>query len=144
MSLLGRDYTELEFTHDDITRTVYQRSSGPPVILMHELPGLAEPTVRLAEELVGAGYTVLLPHLFGKILSQPHNHTIASIESDAVSLANLAFLCVQREFAFLHGSKSAPIANWLRALAKKVSDERNGTRVGAIGMCLTGGYVPQI
>jgi dienelactone hydrolase len=141
MALLGRPYNERDFTHARISRTVYERGDGPPVIVMHELPGLAEPTVRLAEELVGAGYKAMLTHLFGSILAEPHNHGIASIETDAVSIANLALLCVRDEFAKLRGGTSAPIADWLRALAKDASDKRGGGKVGAIGMCLTGGYV---
>jgi dienelactone hydrolase len=141
MTLLGRPYAKREFTNTKITRTVYERGNGPPVIVMHELPGLAEPTVLLADDLVARGYTAILPHLFGSILAEPHNHVVASIETDVVSVANLAFLCMRNEFAKLRGGKSAPITNGLRALAKDASTKHEGGKVGAIGMCLTGGYV---
>ncbi len=35
---------------------------------------------------------------------------------------------------------SAPVTRWLRALAAHISERNGGTRVGAIGMCLTGAF----
>jgi dienelactone hydrolase len=53
---------------------------------------------------------------------------------------NALKLCVSREFANLREGVSAPITTWLRALAAKISRENNDSRVGAIGMCLTGSF----
>ena len=141
MTLLGREYTREPFTFGGFTHDVYTRGSGPAVLLLHELPGLAEPTVRFAERLVAAGYTVSIPHLFGPIHGDSGPRILRTLEDNAVVLANVVKLCVSREFAQLKGNVSAPITNWLRALAKHLSERTDDGRVGAIGMCLTGGYV---
>jgi dienelactone hydrolase len=141
MTLLGREYAKEAFTSGGITNDVYTRGAGPAVLLLHELPGLAEPTVQFAERLVTAGYTVTMPHLFGPILSETGPRILRTIEASTVSGINYAKLCVSSEFARLRGNTSAPITNWLRALTKHLSERTEGGRVGAIGMCLTGGYV---
>jgi len=40
---------------------------GAPVVLIQELPGIGVETLRLADELVAAGFPVVTPHLFGPI-----------------------------------------------------------------------------
>ena len=48
--------------------------------------------------------------------------------------------CISREFTCLAAGKESPVANWLRALARDLHGECGGPGVGAIGMCLTGGF----
>ncbi|MGH9760765.1 MAG: hypothetical protein ACREDR_18110 [Blastocatellia bacterium] len=48
--------------------------------------------------------------------------------------------CISSEFYCLAERKSSPITDWLRALARQVHKECGGPGVGAIGMCLTGGF----
>jgi dienelactone hydrolase len=55
-------------------------------------------------------------------------------------LRNAVRLCISREFAHLREGVSAPIATWLRALAAHLSAHNEGSRIGAIGMCLTGAF----
>jgi dienelactone hydrolase len=99
-----------------------------PVIVLHELPGLGRPVVDFAHRLVEAGFQVHVPHLFGIVgKRQPRK--------------NYTALCVSREFANLAAGVSAPITFWLRELAKYISKEASASRVGAIGMCLTGAFV---
>ena len=35
---------------------------------------------------------------------------------------------------------TAPVATWLRSLARELHDELGGPGVGALGMCFTGGF----
>jgi dienelactone hydrolase len=48
--------------------------------------------------------------------------------------------CVSREFATWRTGRTSPIVEWLRALARLAHDECGGRGVGALGMCLTGGF----
>ena len=50
-----------------ITHDVYRRGSGSPVVLLQELPGIGQETLSLADELVNAGFEVVMPHLFGPL-----------------------------------------------------------------------------
>ncbi len=119
------------FAHEDsgISHDVYAigERGAPPVLVMHELPGLAEPAVRFARRLSAQGFHVYLPHLFGDLLKWD-------------ALGNYRRLCVSKEFANLQANVSAPITTWLRSLTRRMSDEHGSRRVGAIGMCLTGAF----
>ena len=99
---------------------------------MHELPGLARQTVSLADRLVLAGYRVFLPHLFGRPMWD--HETLASG-------INLTTLCISAEFARLAANETAPVTLWLRALARDISAWCNDGKIGAIGMCLSGGFI---
>lgn len=123
-------FTRSDMTFMDETRTVYRKGAGPAVILMHEVPGLHPGVIRLAEALCEAGFTVWLPSLLGqpgKALSVPY---IA---------ASMARACVMREFTVFATSKNSAVTVWLRLLARHAAAECGG-QVGAIGMCLTGGF----
>src|SRR6478672_5707834 len=63
-TLVGFDVST--FTHDARTHDVYRAGSGPAVIVIHELPGIHPGMVEFARRLIGAGYTVRLPSLFGR------------------------------------------------------------------------------
>jgi dienelactone hydrolase len=47
--------------------------------------------------------------------------------------------CVTRDFTTWATGKNSPITDWLRALARLAQSEC-GASVGAVGMCLTGGF----
>jgi dienelactone hydrolase len=76
--------------------------------------------------------TVYLPSLFGEP-GRP-----ASYPYVLGSIATV--LCVRREFALWSANRSSPIIDWLRALARRAHKECGGWGVGAIGLCLTGGF----
>lgn len=119
------------FCHEGVTRAVYRAGSGPGVLLMHEIPGITPPVIRLARALVDAGFTVAMPHLFGtpgKPWSLPY------------TWASLAKVCVRREFRVLASQQSSPITRWLRALAGALDRELGGGGIGALGLCLTGNF----
>jgi dienelactone hydrolase len=73
---------------------------------------------------------VYLPSLFGRPGEEPTTGAI---------LRSILRICVSREFAVL-ADRTSPVASWLRALAAKAHGECGGPGVGAIGMCLTGGF----
>ena len=124
-------YTNFSFAHADIEHVVYVRGEGPPVIVVHELPGLTPAAIRFGERLAREGFRCHLPLLFGR-----------PFDDDAPGAFKK--LCVSREFANLEAGVSAPITNWLRALARELGT-RHHSRVGAIGMCLTGAFaIPMI
>jgi dienelactone hydrolase len=105
------------------------RDEGAPgVILMHELPGMTKQCLYFARELRSAGFSVYLPLLFG----QP---------GEFIFPYGPRGLCIMKEWSRLARGEDGPIAVWLRALARRVHAECSGQGVGAVGMCLTGGYV---
>jgi dienelactone hydrolase len=118
------------FTHEGASHDVYRAGSlqAPPLLLLHELPGVAPGLLLFAERLLAAGFQVHIPHLFGVVgQRQP--------------LRNIVRLCVSREFAYLRAGVSAPVTRWLRALVAQISADNAGGNVGVIGMCLTGAFV---
>ena len=110
---------------------VYRRGTGPAVLVMHEIPGIAPEVARFATWVADAGFSVAMPSLFGtpgKPLSGPY------------ALLEFARACISREFAVLAAKRSSPITDWLRALGLALHAEVGGAGVGAIGMCLTGNF----
>jgi dienelactone hydrolase len=88
--------------------------------------------LRFARRLTVAGHTVFLPSLFGQP-GQP-------VSRGYVLAEMLKILCIRREFACWARNRSSPIVDWLRALARRAHGECGGPGVGALGMCLTGGF----
>lgn len=136
MTDLLATWTSGEHTADDLdgrslTFPTYRKGTGPGVVVIHEIPGLIPEVVAFAEEVVGAGFTVVLPQLFGGIGGSKNPLTIAG------ALRNV---CVRREFTKLATRETSPVAGWLRSLARDLHDELGGPGVGALGMCFTGGF----
>ena len=100
--------------------------SGPSVVLLHELPGLSEKTLALAQCLHDQRFTVYVPLLFG------------SIGQDSVSRGYWQ-ACVRGDFACSAPSTTSPALVWIEALCQRAS-ELAGAPVGVIGMCLTGSF----
>jgi dienelactone hydrolase len=126
------NYQAFDFTHGPWTRTVFRRGKGPGVILIHEIPGLHPLVVRLADRIADAGMTIYLPSLFGepgRPFSMPYY-----LRSSA------GVICIRRDFSVWATNRSSPIVEWLRALARHAHNECRGKGVGAIGLCLTGGF----
>jgi len=123
-------FDQVAFTHQGRTHQVYRAGRGPAVIVIHEIPGIHPGMVTFAQRLLEAGYTVYLPSLFGRPGQPP---------STGAVLRSILRVCVTREFAIL-ADRTSPIATWLRALAATAYSDCGGPGVGAIGMCLTGGF----
>ncbi len=125
------DFETIDFSWNGETRTVYQKGSGPAVVVMHEIPGITPPVADFSRRVAEAGFTVYMPHMFGtpdKPLSIPY------------ALGQMARACIAKEFSVLAKNQSSPITDWLRALCRKAHEECGGPGVGAIGMCLTGNF----
>ncbi|MBD8870584.1 dienelactone hydrolase family protein [Nocardioides donggukensis] len=124
-------WTRATHTADGISHDTYRKGTGPGVIVIHEIPGMTAEVIAFGEEVVAAGYTVVMPHLFGEA-------------GGAMSLGAVAKvfprLCVNKEFTKIALNETTPIATWLRTLAAGLHDELGGPGVGALGMCFTGGY----
>jgi dienelactone hydrolase len=103
-------------------------AADPPILLLPEIAGFSPGLMLFAERLVGAGFKVYVPWLFGAF-------------GQRAPVRNALRLCVSREFAFLRAGVSAPVTDWLRALSTHISDRNGGVRIGALGMCLTGAFV---
>ena len=124
-------FSSFSFTHDGKTRTVYQRGSGPGVVVMHEVPGITPPVAAFARRVADDGFSVYVPHLFG---------TPGKAETLPYALASMLRCCVSREFKVLAANESSPITDWLRALCRHAHAQCGGPGVGAIGMCMTGNF----
>jgi dienelactone hydrolase len=119
------------FTSADITRDVYQRGSGPCVVVVHEIPGITPTVARFAMDVVNAGFTVLLPDLVG---------TPGKMVSQSYIMSSLMKVCIAREFTTMAQNKTSPIVSWLRSLARHGHEQAGGKGVGAVGMCFSGGF----
>ncbi|HVK78480.1 MAG TPA: dienelactone hydrolase family protein [Kofleriaceae bacterium] len=127
LSHLERRTVEL----DGVARDVFVGGDGPAVVVMHEIPGVDPTMIGFARRLIRAGMSVYLPSLVG----QPGRRW-----TTAYAAGSIARACVAREFATWATGTTSPIVRWLRSLARLAHAERGGPGVGAIGMCLTGGF----
>jgi dienelactone hydrolase len=122
-------YQKIQFDAEGISHDVYVNGSGPPVVLMHEIPGMTVGCLRVSQQIIDAGFTVHLPLFFG----QPERtQTVRNL---------ISTICIRREFNIFTSNGSSPISAWLRQLCRKVSAEKGGSGVGLIGMCFTGNVV---
>lgn len=119
------------FTAAGITRDVYRKGSGPGVVIVHEIPGITPAVAAFAEEVVAAGFTVVMPSLVG---------TPGRGISGGYAMRSLLQVCVSREFTTWAMNRTSPIIAYLRAVARHLHLEVGGPGVGAIGMCFSGGF----
>ncbi len=116
---------------ESLTFPTYRKGDGPGVIVIHEIPGLTPDVIAFGEEVVAAGFTVVLPHLFG---------TPERGDSPLAIASTMRQICVRRELSMLATGQTQPVAGWLRSLARDLHGELGGPGVGALGMCFTGGF----
>lgn len=125
------DWQKGSFTAAGFTRDTYRRGSGPGVIVVHEVPGITPKVTRFANEVVDAGFTVVMPDLVG---------TPGKEFSNGYAMASLTKVCISKEFSALAMNKTSPIIGWLRALGRNLHQEVGGKGIGALGMCFSGGF----
>lgn len=135
MSLLD-SWTRGEHTGETLRGTTatfptYRKGSGPGVIVIHEIPGLTPEVIGFGEEVVAAGFTVVMPHLFG---------TPERPLGPGSLVSAMRQVCVSKDFTKLARRETSPVAGWLRSLARDLHAELGGPGVGALGMCFTGGF----
>ena len=119
------------FTAAGFTRDTYRRGSGPGVIVVHEVPGITPKVTAFANEVVDAGFTVVMPSLVG---------TPGKEFSNGYAMSSLAKVCISKEFSALAMNKTSPIIAFLRALGRQLHSEVGGKGIGALGMCFSGGF----
>jgi dienelactone hydrolase len=120
-----------QFSSAGMTYPTYRRGSGPAVIVIHEIPGITPLVTRFANDVVDAGFTVLMPSLVG---------TPGRTPSGPYTAGSMAKVCIAKEFTTWALNRTSPIIAWLRALARNVHAEVGGPGVGAVGMCFAGGF----
>lgn len=119
------------FTHEGKAYPVHRRGRGPGVVIIHEIPGLHPAVAEFGRRVADAGFTAVLPELFGALNRELSGGYIAG---------SMLRACISREFHVLASNASSPITDWLRALCRQVHAECGGPGVGALGMCLTGNF----
>lgn len=120
------------FKADSIAHPIYcfpgdpSQSSDrkPPVLLLHELPGLSGKTLEYARKL-SQDFTVYVPLLFGKPNSQSNWHGF------------LITVGLNGEWRGVE-SGTSDVVPWLRAVVMKIEEAHPGQQIGVIGNCLTG------
>jgi dienelactone hydrolase len=125
------DFEPRSITLQSRARRVWVTGSGPAVIVMTEMPGISPHVARFARWVREAGFTVYMPHLFGKDGAAPKMPG---------ALLTIVGGCISREFRAFQANASSPATQWLRALAAHAHAECGGKGVGAIGMCFTGNF----
>jgi dienelactone hydrolase len=131
MSNVLTGWTKGSFSSASLTRDTYRKGTGPVVIVVHEIPGITPAVERFANDVVDAGFTVVMPDLVG---------TPGQAVSGKYIASSMLKICVAKEFTTLALQKTSPIISWLRALAGSLHKEIGGKGVGAIGMCFSGGF----
>lgn len=131
MTLLD-SWTLGEHTFEGTTHPTYRKGVGPGVVVIHEIPGVTPKVIAFADEVVTAGFTVVMPRLFGTEPPTPYTPVVIA--------RSMSQVCVSKEFTKLATGETTPIAGWLRSLARELHGELGGPGVGALGMCFTGGF----
>jgi dienelactone hydrolase len=130
MSLLD-SWTIGEHSFGGVSHPTYRKGTGPGVIVIHEIPGMTPEVITFGDEVVAAGFTVVMPSLFGSPGAGMSSRRVAGAFRQ---------VCVSHEFTKLATGVTTPVAGWLRSLARELHDDLGGPGVGALGMCFTGGF----
>src|SRR5271168_2015018 len=126
-----------DFTRRDITIAGKTKpmlvigAEGPAVLVMHEVFGFTPTLARLCRWIAQAGFRIYAPILVG---------SPDATNAEKVKISRTLGLCISREFNFFAANRSSPVTDWLRQLARLAHQECGGSGVGAIGLCLTGGF----
>src|SRR5947209_9573777 len=117
MTVQLEGFSVAPMTFDGETRDVYRRGTGPGVVIMHEIPGITPDVARFARIVADAGFSAVMPTLFGtpdRKMTFPY------------ALGQISRACINREFKVLAANETSPIVSWLRALCKAMHAELGG------------------
>jgi len=114
---------------------LFSRGTGPAVLVLTEIPGISPQVIGFADRVVAAGFTAVMPNLFGTPGRDPEGPG-----GRLYAAATLAKLCVRREFTMFATNKTSPAVDWLRALGRELHARHGGPGIGVVGMCFTGGF----
>lgn len=134
------DFERTTFTHDGKERTIFRKGSGPAVIVIAEIPGITPKVADFARRVSDIGCTAVMPHLFGRPGVDPTPEAHGQLAALRYGLESIVPACISREFTVLATGRTSPVVSWLRALAAHEHERCGGPGVGAVGMCLTGGF----
>ena len=109
----------------------YRFGSGPAVVIIHEVPGVTPLVAAFARRVAGHDMTAVLVSLLG---------TPGRPVSAGYAVASMIRACVSREFTMLATKNTSPVVDYLCELAAHEHQTCGGPGVGAVGMCLTGGF----
>jgi len=129
-------YDHGRFGHDTsggyLVWPVHRRAgTGPTVILIHEVPGIAARTLAIADTLTRENYTVVVPEILREFpLGPPRVRAGVTI----------AAFCVAGTMSALSANRTGMVVEWLRGLARRESARDGDRPVGVIGMCFSGGF----
>lgn len=102
----------------------HRGTSGPSILILHEMPGLTPASFALGERLEKAGFQVYMPRLFGKAGSD--------------SIFNYFRSCTNKSDWACRSDVTSPIVKRLRPLAAEIGKKSGAPGIGVIGNCLTG------
>jgi dienelactone hydrolase len=125
------DFERRPFEAEGRRKTVLWAGQGPAVLVLPEIPGVTPEVAAFARRLVEAGYTAVVPQLFGEL---------GAPRTAAATARTIAQICVQREIFLFSARRSSPVLDWLRALGRAAWAEAGGPGVGVVGMCVTGNF----
>jgi hypothetical protein len=126
------DFSRRDMTFGGKSRPVLVTGdTGPAIVVIHEIYGFTPSLARFCRWVRDAGFRIYAPILLGA--PDASNRTV-------VGLQRVVGLCVSREFTMLAANCSSAVTDWLKHLARQAHAECGGPGVGAIGMCLTGGF----
>ncbi|MBP2477107.1 dienelactone hydrolase [Crossiella equi] len=109
---------------------VYEKGTGPGVVVLPELPGMTPAVLGFAEHLVARGFTVSAVSVFGR----------PGAREDLRAVGTMLRACVSAEFRALALNARRPFTDYLRALTRDLAARTPGPGVGVVGMCFTGGF----
>lgn len=133
-------YEQSTFTYEGTRRRILRRGTGPAVIVMAEIPGITPKVLEFADRVAEIGCTAVLPVLFGEPGRDPLPDAHGPLGTARYAMSSILKVCVSREFTLLATGRSSGVVSWLRALAASEHERCGGPGVGAVGMCLTGGF----
>jgi dienelactone hydrolase len=119
---------------------VYRGGEGPAVLLLHEMPSFSWRTVLLANRIRDHDYRMVMPILVGGVRDAPGTGLRGALGVAADFGSSLWRICVSREFVALIQGRRSPITDYVIELARAEAAASGRSKVGVIGMCLTGGF----
>lgn len=124
-------YASSTFSALGAERTVFRAGTGPAVLVITEIPGITPKVAEFGLRVADAGFTAVLPSMFG---------TPGKPASAAYIAQSISWACVSKEFATWARNKTSPATAWARELARHEHERCGGPGVGVVGMCLTGNF----
>lgn len=127
------------FEEADTNKRKDSSKLAPPILLLHELPGLSQKTLRYAETLTDE-FTVYVPLLLGDLNQDNLNMGLWEYLSKrewAKENHRIEFYDENGQVA-VNSGETRNITHWLREVVQDIAKKHQGQPIGVIGMCLTG------